>query len=107
MFTPLHRLFLDAASDGISAPVHRSTLGSASIAQAEVPYWSLKEPSLTDTHFPSRIVSAIVEPSSVMRTCVSAQLVAGTRRERRSWRVCPLAKVASALLGLFPVSYKR
>jgi hypothetical protein len=106
MFTPLYRLFLDAASNGISAPVHRSTLDSASVAQAEVPYWSLEEPTPTDTHLPFRIASAIAEPSSVMSTCITAQLVAGTRRESRSWRVC-LAEVASALLGLFPVSHKR
>jgi hypothetical protein len=64
--------------------------GSASIAQTALLCWSLKDPSLTETHRPSRIAAAIAEPSSVMSTCVTDQLVAGTKRERRSWRVCRL-----------------
>jgi hypothetical protein len=41
----------------------------------------MKDPSLTETHRPSRIAAAIADPSSVIRTCVTAQLVAGAKRE--------------------------
>jgi hypothetical protein len=40
----------------------------------------MKDPSLTETHRPSRIAAAIADPSSVTRTCVTAQLVAGAKR---------------------------
>jgi hypothetical protein len=40
-----------------------------------------EDPSLTETHRPSRIAAAIADPSSVTRTCVTAQLVAGAKRE--------------------------
>jgi hypothetical protein len=53
MLTPLHRLSFDVAASGMSSPVHRWKLDPASIVQAALPYFSLKDPSLTETHIPA------------------------------------------------------
>jgi hypothetical protein len=39
MFTPLHRFSFEAAAGGISTPVHRSTLDSASFRSSSIVLW--------------------------------------------------------------------
>jgi hypothetical protein len=65
----------------------------------------MKDPSLTETHRPSRIAAAIADPSSVTRTCVTAQLVAGAKRGGPEESVVRLPRWL--LLELCPVSHKR
>jgi hypothetical protein len=91
-------------SSGMSSLVHRWTLDSASKAQAAVPYLTLKDPSLTQTHIPARMTDSIAYSSSVAKTCVTAQLVAGSKRDRRSWGgLCPIGGIANAVVGLASV----
>jgi hypothetical protein len=63
-------------------------------------------PSLSKTHRPSRIAAAIADPSSVTRTCVTAQLVAGAKREAVLKSLLSDYSMVAALLGLCPVSHE-
>ncbi len=99
-----------AATVGItmSTLVSRWAFGSASVAQAAVPYCSLKDQSLTETQISARMVDAIAYPLSVAKTCGIAHLETGIKRERRSWSsLCPIEGIANAILRMCPVSQIR
>jgi hypothetical protein len=85
----------------------RARVSEGSNSPGDGAIFVFERPVAAEAHIPARMAEAIAYLSSVVERRVTAQLVAETKRDRRSGSApCPIGEIANVVVGLRPLSQR-